>query len=213
MLSQKQSVLSEWFWCWLVFRYNTKDYCTQQAKPQLAANWLKSPPPLLFLVFGEILGLCHVTWCNFKEPYHWPSHLGPDRRAPPNDQRVKKSETGSIHFLQFPATLAQLAEKTPPPPAVKEGKFWDWIYPFHAISSNFGSAGRKAPLPSVAKRGKILRLDLSISCNFQQLWFSWQKSPPPCLFMRDLACITNVEYPWSPYYKSTLRFLLSEYLL
>ena len=26
---------------------------------------------------------------------------------------------------------------------------------------------------------KILRLDLSISCNFQQLWFSWQKSPPP----------------------------------
>ena len=31
--------------------------------------------------------------------------------------------------------------------------------------------------------------------------------------MRDLAHITHVEYPWSPYYKSTLRFLLSEYLL
>ena len=28
--------------------------------------------------------------------------------------------------------------------------------------------------------------------------------------MRDLA---NVTYPWSPYYKSTLRFLLSEYVL
>ena len=25
--------------------------------------------------------------------------------------------------------------------------------------------------------------------------------------------LTHVEYPWSPYYKSTLRFLLSEYLL
>ena len=25
--------------------------------------------------------------------------------------------------------------------------FLDWIHPFHAISSNFGSAGRKAPHP------------------------------------------------------------------
>ena len=31
--------------------------------------------------------------------------------------------------------------------------------------------------------------------------------------MRDPAHIAHVEYPWSPYYKSTLRFLLSEYLL
>ena len=31
--------------------------------------------------------------------------------------------------------------------------------------------------------------------------------------MRDSACITNVEYPWSPYYKSTLRFLLPGNLL
>ena len=78
-------------------------------------------------------------------------------------------------------------------------------------------------LPPVAKQGQILRLDLSISCSFQELWFSWQKSlplktgqksPPPfCLFVRDLACVTHVEYPWSPYYKSTLRFLLSKYLL
>ena len=63
----------------------------------------------------------------------------------------------------------------------KQWKFLDWIYPFHAISSNFGSAGRKAcPLPS-SGTVKFFRLDLSISCNFQQLWFSWQKSPllPP----------------------------------
>ena len=33
--------------------------------------------------------------------------------------------------------------------------------------------------PQAAKQGKHLRLDLSISYNFQQLWFSWQKSPPP----------------------------------
>ena len=66
-----------------------------------------------------------------------------------------------------------------------------------------------------AKQEKILRLDLSISYNFQQLWFSWQKRPPPpiCLFVKDPACITYIEYPWSPYYKSILRFLLSKYLL
>ena len=58
-------------------------------------------------------------------------------------------------------------------------KFWDWIYPFHAISSNFGSASRKVPPPQWPKREKILRLNLSLSSNFQQLWFSWQKSPPP----------------------------------
>ena len=73
-----------------------------------------------------------------------------------------------------------LGRKAPPPPSSKTGKiFLDWIYPFQAISNNFGSDGRKAP----------------------------------CLFMRDPAHITHVEYPWSPYYKSTHRFLLSEYLL
>ena len=38
--------------------------------------------------------------------------------------------------------------------------FLHWIYPCQAISSNFGFCG-------------------SISGNFEQLWFLWQKSPPP----------------------------------
>ena len=44
---------------------------------------------------------------------------------------------------------------------------------------------------------------------------NWAEKPPSlfCLFIRDQACITQVEYPRSPYYKSILRFLLSEYLL
>ena len=43
---------------------------------------------------------------------------------------------------------------------------------------------------------------------------NWAEKPPPfCLFVRDPAHVNHVEYPWSPYYKSTLRFLLSEYLL
>ena len=33
------------------------------------------------------------------------------------------------------------------------------------------------PLPQAAEQGNFFRLDLSISCNFQQLWFSWQKPP------------------------------------
>ena len=111
----------------------------------------------------------------------------------------------------------KLGRKAPPPP--RTGKFFlDQIYPFHAISSNFHSGGRKAPLPpspppplppppsslphslpflttsippppfpipplppSPSPRNKKIfsRLDLSISCNFQQLWFQVAEKPPP----------------------------------
>ena len=44
---------------------------------------------------------------------------------------------------------------------------------------------------------------------------NWAEKPPTpfCLFVTDQAHVTQVEYPRSPYYKSILRFLLSEYLL
>ena len=104
-------------------------------------------------------------WHNFTEPYfmhHWTSHWGPGRKAP--------SRTGKL--------------------------FLDWIYPFHVISSNFCSGGRKAPspplpspplphylpppLPSLPHRNRdFFRLDLSISCNFQQLWFQVAEKLPP----------------------------------
>ena len=46
---------------------------------------------------------------------------------------------------------------------------------------------------------------------------NWAEKPPPPPFLpfhvTDQACITQVEYPRSPYYKSILRFLLSKYLL
>ena len=32
--------------------------------------------------------------------------------------------------------------------------------------------------PPPQDEGNFFTLDLSISCNFQQLWFLWQKSPP-----------------------------------
>ena len=40
-----------------------------------------------------------------------------------------------------------------------------------------------------------------------------ENSPPFCLFVRDLTHVIHVEYQWSPQYKSTLRFLISKYLL
>ena len=44
---------------------------------------------------------------------------------------------------------------------------------------------------------------------------TWAEKPPSLfgLFIRDLAYVPHVEYPWSPFYKSTLRFLLSKYLM
>ena len=98
--------------------------------------------------------------------------------------------------------------------------FLDWIYLFHSISSNFGSAGPGTPPPhwkdqvgrlpeGLGKEGlctpvcgkvmfsvmfvcqsvqlfvggssteKLFRLDLSIPCNFKQLWFIWPGYPLP----------------------------------
>ena len=81
------------------------------------------------------------------------------------------SISGNFQQLWF------LWKKSPPPPLQGWGKiFWHSIYPFQAISSNFGFCGRKAPPPRM--RENVLISDLSISGNFQQLWFLWQKSPP-----------------------------------
>ena len=75
-----------------------------------------------------------------------------------------------------------------------------WIYPFQAISTNFSFCGRKAPSPKM--REFIFTHDLSISDNFEKLWFLWQKSPPPPSKMRDfffilhLSILGNFEQLW-----------------
>ena len=93
----------------LVFRYNTKDNCFQQAKPQLAANRPKS----LLVRYSA-----HAMSRNVTLPNHISCIIE--------------------HLIR------DLAEE---------------------------------PLRQAAKQGNILRLGLSISCNFKQLLFSWQKSP------------------------------------
>ena len=95
-------------------------------------------------------------------------------------------------------------QKSPPPQ--DEGRiFWHQIYPFQAISSNFGFGGRKGPL--LPNEGKFLTPDLSISGNFKQLWFCWQKSPTPLRWGKffltpDLSISGNFKQLWFWWQKS-----------
>ena len=64
-----------------------------------------------------------------------------------------------------------------------------WIYPFQAISSNFGFIGRK-PAPPPQDEENVFTLDLSISANFRQLWFYWQKSTPQAV-TSSVSCLPS----------------------
>ena len=133
---------------------------------QLWFLWQKSPPPP---TWGKIFWLqiypFQAIWSNF-------GFCG--RKAPSPKLRENFFDFRFIHFRQFRATLVFVAEK----PIPTWGKFfWLQIYPFQAISSNFGFCGRKAPPTHMMEN--FLTSDLSISGNFEQLWFLWQKSPPP----------------------------------
>ena len=166
--------------------YKTKDYCIQLAKPQPEQIGRKAPPPPFCLL---VRYLARIVWHDITLPNcisciieHHIDDLA--EKLPPHPGG---GQTWKFFFrldlsisCNFQQLWVQLAEK--PPEGGQTGKFFlDWIYPFHAISSNFG--------------------------------FSRQKSPPPPKMGRDPAHITHGEYPWSPYYKSTLGFLLSKYLI
>ena len=91
--------------------------------------------------------------------------------------------TGSIHFMQFPATLVFVAEKVALPGW--QGNF------FYTASIHF----KQFPATLV---------------------FGSRKAPPPFLNFSGETWLTSF-YMWNThgphYYKSTLRFLLSKYLL
>ena len=90
---------------------------------------------------------------------------------PPNERKF--FDTRSIHFRQFHATLVFVAEK-PPPPHPHEGKFFDTrSICFRQFQATLVFVAEKPP-----NERKFLTPDLSISGNFKQLWFLWQKSPP-----------------------------------
>ena len=77
-----------------------------------------------------------------------------------------------------------------------------------SISCNFGSAGRKAPAPPQQPDHEHffdLIYNLSISCNFQQLWISWQWPDRLWTFFRlDLSISCNFQQLWFRWQKSPL---------
>ena len=158
----------------------------QQPDSEIFLDWIY-PFHAICTTFGSAGRKAPLLWTDSEKILDWiyPFHAifsnfgSPNRKMPPPfTPQWPGSEncyTISIHFMQFPATLVQLAEKPTPTPHAPHARQWkslDWIFPFHVISSIFGSVGRKA-LPPAARQWKFFRLDLYISCNLYQLWFSW----------------------------------------
>ena len=100
---------------------------------QLWFSWQKCHPT--WMEQGKILTLDLSISCNFQQHwFNWQNPQGPNR---------EKFWDCIYPFMQFSATLVQLAEK-PSPQGLNREKFWDYIYPFHAISSSLVQPGRKA---------------------------------------------------------------------
>ena len=101
------------------------------------------------------------------------------QKSHPQVAKQKNSETGSIHFMQFPATLVQLAEKSPSPQVAKQGKILKLDLSISCNSSNFGSASRKASSPG----GQTGKNSETGSIHFMQFPATLvqlaEKSPPP----------------------------------
>ena len=137
--------------------------------------WQKSPPS--FLPFGETLGSCCSTWHNFTDWYfmhHWISHWWRVGRkaTPPDEGNFLSSDlsiSGNFEQLWF------LWQKSPPPP--DEGNFSDFgSIHFRWFWASLLFVAEKHPPPRM--RENFLTLDLSISGDFEQVWFLWQKSSP-----------------------------------
>ena len=76
----------------------------------LAENPTPSPPPQ---EQGNFFRVDLSISCNFKQLcFSWQKSPSP---PPPPKEQGKFFYTGSIHFMEFQATLVQLAEKPPPP--------------------------------------------------------------------------------------------------
>ena len=91
---------------------------------------------------------------------------------------------------------------------MRKGKnFLHWIYSFHfrQFRATLVFVAEKPPHTHI--EGIFFSLDLSISGNFQQLWFRWQRSPPPPrmqenFFKLDLSISGNFQQLWVLWQKS-----------
>ena len=109
----------------------TPDLSISDNFEQLWFLWQKSPPPRMREIFFDFRSIhFRQFWATLvfvAEPPQWGKFLTPDFSISDNFEQIRI-----------------LWQKSPPP----WGKiFWQQIYPFEAISSNFGFCGRKAPPP------------------------------------------------------------------
>ena len=183
------SIHFRWFWASLVFvaekppprmreKILTLDLSISGNFEQVWFLWQKSPPPLFCLLVRYLARVAahDVTSRTDILMHHCITLVMSVAEKPPPPGWGKFFDFGlsiSGNFEQ----LCFLWQKSPPPGWGKI--FWLWIYPFQAILSNFGFCGRKAPHPPPRMREIFLTLDLSISGDFEQVLFLWQKSPPP----------------------------------
>ena len=101
-------------------------------------------------------------------------------KSPPPQQLLEIVLTPDLFISRnFWATLVFVAEKPRPPHFQDEGKFFDTrSIHFRQFRATLVFVAEKHPLPP-RMREIFLTPDLSNSGNFEQLWFLWQKSPPP----------------------------------
>ena len=175
------------FWATLVFvaekppppfimreNFLTSDLSISGNFEQLWFLWQKSPPPLP--------GWGKIFWHQIYPFQAILSNFGFCGRIvpPPPTDEGNFFDTRSIQFRQFWATLVFVAEKPRPPPhSQDEGNFFDTrSIHFRQFWATLVFVAEKHPLPFIM-RENFLTSDLSISGNFEQLWFLWQKSPPP----------------------------------
>ena len=153
----------------------------------------EKPPPQ---GWGKFFTLDLSISCNFQQLWFFVAEKPP----PPVAWMREIFYTESIHFMQFPATLVFCGRKAPPSPQTWGKIFLHWIYPFHAISSNFGFFVAEKPPPQQWGNGYIHFMQFPATlmaenplvamamfqdwiypfhCNFQQLWFFVAEKPPP----------------------------------
>ena len=140
--------ISGWFWASLLFVAE------------------KPPPPP---AWGKIFWLWIYLFQAILSKFGFCGRKAPSPRMRENFLTLDLSISGDFEQVWL------LWQKSPTP--LEEGKFFDFgSIHFRRFWAKFAFCGRKAPPPRM--RENFLTLDLSISGDFDQLCFLWQKSPP-----------------------------------
>ena len=113
--------------------------------------------------------------CNFQQLWLLVAEKPP---PPPPRNRENFFRLDLSISWQFPATLV-FGGRTARPLPPEQGKLLNWIYPFHAISSNFGFWWQKRPPPPPKGTGKTFYTRSIHFMQFPATLVSGGRTPPP----------------------------------